>query len=92
LERCYKRQSPNKFSGKGGFGSKGKWRRALLFNSHSAKGGKGKSKGKSKGGGKGFGRGKGKVGKWAKEKWAKERMENQPSTKEAHLSATFAWK
>ena len=31
LERCYKRQSPNRFSGKGSFGSKGKGRGALLF-------------------------------------------------------------
>ena len=30
--------------------------------------------------------------KGAKEKWAKGRMENRPSTKEAHLSVTFAWK
>ena len=63
VERCYKRQSPNKFSGKGGFGSKGKGRGALLFSSHGVKGGKGKPKGKSKSGGKGFGRGKGKGGK-----------------------------
>jgi hypothetical protein len=30
--------------------------------------------------------------KGAKEKWAKGRMENRPSTKEAHLSVTFAWR
>ena len=63
VERCYKRQSPNRFSAKGSFSSKGKGRGALLFNSHSAKGGKGKSKGKGKDGGKGLGRGKGKGSK-----------------------------
>ncbi len=63
LERCYKRQSPNRVSGKGSFCSKGKGRGALLFNNHTVKGGKGKAKGKGKSGGKGFGRGKGKGGK-----------------------------
>ena len=89
LERCYKRPSPNKFSGKGGFGSKGRGRGALLFSSHSAKGGKGKTKGKSKGGGKDLDVAK---AKGAKEKWAKGRMESRPLVKEAHLSVTFAWR
>jgi hypothetical protein len=30
--------------------------------------------------------------KGAKAKWAKEKMENLPSSREAHLSATFAWR
>jgi hypothetical protein len=70
LERCYKRQSPNRFSGKGSFGSKGKGRAALLFNNRGEKGGKGKSKGKGRGGAKGLGRikGKGAKGKMGKGK------------------------
>ncbi len=89
LERCYKRQFPSRFSGKGSFGSKGKGRGALLFNNHSAKGGKGKSKAKARAVEKVLDVARAKE---AKEKWVKKKMVNLPSTREVLLSAISVWK
>ena len=89
VERCYKRQSPNRFSAKGSFSSKGKGDELSSSTTIVRKEEKENRRAKARTAEKDLDVVKAKE---ARAKWAKERMENLPSTRELYPNVTFAWR